>query len=50
MENKMSQSAQFKCPCARCLPIMLIVLGIVLLGRELKAHHACLHTACQPAE
>ncbi len=46
----MAQSAQLKCPCAKCFPIVLIVLGIMLLGRELKAHQACLHAASQLAE
>ena len=45
----MSESKQFKCPCAICGPIMLIVLGIMLLGRQLKAHQACCQPAGQPA-
>jgi hypothetical protein len=31
----MSESSQSKCPCTKCLAILLIVLGVKLLSREL---------------
>ena len=32
----MSESSQSKCPCTKCLAILLIVLGVKLLSRELR--------------